>query len=189
MNIRNLISKVLFYEDDIKEYDFNLPDVPQDNIIESEEGAPAEKQEYISSSLEDNLNYLKVQYNYLINSDVVIRDFKLIANNKSYNAFIFYIDGMVNSDNINDFILYPLMLRNKANSHEISKSKKDEKIVSSILAGVDNSGFNLESYIYESLLPQNSVKKSKEFDFLISDINSGNCVLFVDNLNSFFAKI
>ena len=104
MDIRNLVSKVLFYKDDLKEYDFNLPDVPQDNIVQSEEGSSAKKQEYIFSSIKDNLNYLKVQYNSLINSDVVIRNFKLIANNKSYNAFIFYIDGMVNNDNINDFI-------------------------------------------------------------------------------------
>lgn len=186
MDIRNLVSKVLFYKDDLKEYDFNLPDVPQDNIVQSEEGSSAKKQEYIFSSIKDNLNYLKVQYNSLINSDVVIRNFKLIANNKSYNAFIFYIDGMVNNDNINDFILYPLMLRNKANSYEISKPKKDEKIVSSILASVDKNNFNLENYIYESLLPQNSVKKSREFDFLISDINSGNCVLFIDTLNIAF---
>ncbi len=35
------------------------------------------------------------------------------ARGKQYNAFLIYIDGMVDSQIMDDFILKPLMLRNK----------------------------------------------------------------------------
>ena len=173
MNVKDLIYKFLLYKDETQEYNFDLYDVPQDVIIENEKNTQIEKMNYIFSSLQDNLEYLKIQYNYLINSDIGIREFNLIANNKKYRAFIFYIDGMVNSDSINDFILSPLMLRNRANTYKINKDIKKPQIVSSILAEAEeNNNFNLEDYIYESLIPQNSIKKYKDFDRLISDINS-----------------
>ena len=43
-----------------------------------------------------------------------------------------------------------------------------------------------DSYIDECLLPQNSVEKDKDFDSIISGINSGNCALFVDSINIAF---
>ena len=38
-------------------------------------------------SLSINLDFLKVKYNTLINSDISIREFTLNARNKQYNAF------------------------------------------------------------------------------------------------------
>lgn len=51
----------------------------------------------IFSSISVNLEYMKTKYNFLINSDIVIREFNLIAKNKQYSAFLIYIDGMVDS--------------------------------------------------------------------------------------------
>ena len=56
---------------------------------------------------------MKSKYNSLISNDIKFREFKFNAQDKEYNAFIVYIDGMVNSDAINDFILKPLMILNK----------------------------------------------------------------------------
>lgn len=47
----------------------------------------------------------------LINSDIKIREFTITIKPKKYEAFIIYIDGMVDGDAINDFILKPLLLK------------------------------------------------------------------------------
>lgn len=43
--------------------------------------------------------------------------------------------------------------------------------------------FNLEDYIYTSLLPQNSIKKATTFEEIFSAVNGGDCALIVDTLN------
>ena len=68
-----------------------------------------------------NLNYIKDKYSTLINSDVKIREFYINVQNKQYKSFLFYIDGMVDSKSINDFVLNPLMLKNNF----ITKRTKD----------------------------------------------------------------
>lgn len=126
---------------------------------------------------------MKIVYNSLINSDVKIREFTLIAQNKEYKSFLFYLDGMTDSKIINDFILKPLMLRNSSNTHE----NEENDIRNSIIITQDNNNFNLEKYIFSSLMPQNSVKEIKSFNEIYSEINSGNCALFIDTLNSAFS--
>lgn len=127
---------------------------------------------------------MKIQYNALINSDVVIREFTLSARDKQFKAFILYIDGMVDTQLINDFILKPLMLRNSANIYDgeqnrVLSLKNDNK---TIIKKVRK--FNLVDYIDSCLLPQNSVKKAEKFGDILSGINSGNCALFVDTINT-----
>ena len=65
----------------------------------------------VSTSLSENIEYLTVKYNTLINSDVNIRKFTLNAKGRQYNAALIYIDGMVDSDIINNYVLKPLMLK------------------------------------------------------------------------------
>ena len=46
--------------------------------------------------------------------------------------------------------------------------------------------FNLEDYIYNSLVPQNTIKKVNNFEEAFSSVNSGDCALFVDTLSVAF---
>ena len=66
-------------------------------------------------SIDVNLDYLKTKYNLLINSDIIVREFNLNARGKQYKALLLYIDGMVDSQILNNFVLEPLMLRNRNN--------------------------------------------------------------------------
>ena len=77
--------------------------------------------EKIFLSQDVNLEYVKTKYNTLINSDIVIRDFIINARGKQYKAFIVYIDGMINSENLNNFVLKPLMMRNKITYLKMTK--------------------------------------------------------------------
>ena len=84
---------------------------------------------------------------------------------------------MVDAEIINNFILKPLMLIDKDN-----KPKTTSVAISNNITVRKVKKFNLENYIFNCLLPQNDIKKIKEFKDIISEINSGNCALFVDTL-------
>lgn len=143
----------------------------------------------IFTEIDKNLDFLKYKYNALICNDVIIREFSLLAQNIEYKAFVMYIDGMVDSPVINEFILSPLMMRNRANIFDDKQKKfvSEEKIDNVTLKNFKKSKEkNLVDFIYNSLIPQNSVDKVTDFSDVYSAINMGNCMLFVDSLDTAF---
>ena len=143
----------------------------------------------IFTEIDKNLDFLKYKYNALICNDVIIREFSLLAQNIEYKAFVMYIDGMVDSPVINEFILSPLMMRNRANIFDDKQKKfvSEEKIDNVTLKNLKKSKEkNLVDFIYNSLIPQNSVDKVTNFSDVYSAINMGNCMLFVDSLDTAF---
>ena len=143
----------------------------------------------IFTEIDKNLDFLKYKYNALICNDVIIREFSLLAQNIEYKAFVIYIDGMVDSPVINEFILSPLMMRNRANIFDDKQKKfvSEKKIDNVTLKNFKKSKEkNLVDFIYNSLIPQNSVDKVTDFSDVYSAINMGNCMLFVDSLDTAF---
>src|SRR5574344_666279 len=163
--IKDSIKKALF-PNISKNYNF---DIPPTTAVNNATNINNYNIENIDSDIYKNLEYMEIKYNALINSDIVIRDFLLKANNKQFKAFIIYIDGMVDSKLINDFILNPLMLRNMANSHTSPNIQN-----------------NIINHVSNCLLPQNSVEQSTKFSEIISGINAGNCGLFIDKCTTAF---
>lgn len=159
-----------------KSYNFILS---QNEAVPSDESTTFLPDSDIFASLDENFNYLKVQYDALINSDIIFRPFTININNKNYSSLFIGIDGMIDSNLVNNFILRPLMETNIIPNKKIFKNvngiqvKKIFKI-------------NLEDYIFNKLLPQNSIKKVTKFSDVLSHINSGDCAIFVDTLNIAF---
>lgn len=174
--LKQAFSNLITYKGPKDSYDFSLNISTSKNIT-------YESNENVSASLKDNKNIIERKYNTLINSDIIIRNFKLKSNNIPYSAFIIYIDGMSDSNLINQFILQPLMLRNKANTYKTQSLKTFNKGKKVIIQKHSN---NLAVEIENSLLPQNSLVKETSFDNIFSAINMGNCVLFVDSLSIAF---
>ncbi len=137
-------------------------------------------------SIAVNLDAVKVIYKTMINSDIVVREFILNARNRQYKAFLLYIDGMVDSKVINDFILNPLMLRNSANSFAGDTTRVVSEAVTNNITVRRVQKFNITDYISHCLLPQNRVKQVAEFKDIVNGVNSGNCALFVDTLSIVF---
>ncbi len=173
-----------------EEYNFILPDADasQDSQTSnnSQELEPLEKvNETVYPSIDVNLEYVKVKYNVLINSDIKIREFFINAKNRQYRAFLLYIDGMIDTESINKFVIEPLMLKNISNTNS-----SDENIVST---AVTNNAvvrrikkFNLVDYISECLIPQNDISTSTKFKDVFKQVNSGISALFVDTINTVF---
>ena len=184
MKIKDFINNAFGYTP--KEiYQFTLPtdsENPESTTIQNSKKTP-EKQQDVFPNISENLKYVKTKYNTLINSDIIVREFILNARDKQYSAFLLYIDGMVDSQILNDFVLEPLMLRNRNNlfndaqNRVISKSDTNNVTIKKVKK------FNLADYIENCLIPQNSLKQQNSFDDIFAGINSGNCVLFVDTLS------
>ena len=132
------------------------------------------KDQKIYSNLKENLEYMQVEYNRLINSDIVFREFSIVAKNIEYKTLLVYIDGMVDTDLINNYVIKPLMTRNQNTTFEndIKLETDSNKIILQKLKDRD-----LVDYIYNNLMPQNAVSKENTFSKIISGINAGNCGL------------
>lgn len=170
MKIKDFINNTFGYKPK-NEYQFTLPDNPEIDT-ENYNNTNSDKIENIYSQIDANLKYIKTKYNTLINSDIITREFTLNTGNKQYKAFILYIDGMVDSQILNDFVLKPLMLKNKFCNNETSKIivQKGKKS-------------NIANFIQDCLIPQNNIKQQSSFKDIFSGVNSGNCALFVDTLS------
>lgn len=169
MNIKELFKYV-----PQKDYDFTL--IPKK--FPEPTGSPIDKK--IDTNINTNLKIIQSIYNVKVNSDIKIREFTLTAKDTEFKAFLLYIDGMVDSKTINDFVLNALMLRNSSNTFTDYSNDNPPNINLSVkkVKKID-----LENYIYLKLMPQNALKKITEFSEIISSVNSGNCALFVDTIS------
>lgn len=170
--LKQSLNNLITYNAPKDSYNFSLNNSTSKNIT-------YDFDKKVSANIKENKEFINIKYNTLINSDIIIRNFKLKSNNKSYSAFIIYIDGMSDSNLINRFILQPLMMRNKANMYKTQSLKtynKGKKVI------IKKNSNNLAVEIENSLLPQNSLVKETNFNNIFSAINMGNCVLFVDTI-------
>lgn len=164
----NDIKNLILYQMPKREYDFSLSQNASKNNLE--QLIP----NIISTSLDTNLSNLNLRYSAKINSDIILREFKLKAHNKTFKALIVCIDGMIDSDLVNNFLLRPLMQTNSKSQKSISLNGiKVQKRIK----------FDLKKYIHDILVPQNDINEVNTLDDLILGVNSGNCALLVDTMN------
>lgn len=185
MDFKNFFNNLFTWQPQ-EEYEFTLPenyskDKPPSQNVDSP--VPTKN---IFPSTEVNLEYIKTRYNTLINSDIVIREFILCARNRQYKSFLLFIDGMVDTDLVNNYVLKPLMLRNTANTYEGDEDRVVSEAKTNNITVRKVKKFNILEYISNCLLPQNSLTESSTFDEIANGINAGNCALFVDTLNIAF---
>ncbi len=77
--------------------------------------------------------------------------------------FFLYIDGMVDSKILNDFVLEPLMLRNRNNLFDGDQNRIISEAVTNNITVRKVKKFNLADYIESCLMPQNSVIQQESF--------------------------
>ena len=134
----------------------------------------------VSANFDENMNYMKSKYNSLINSDVVFREFSIKANEKELRAVLIFIDGMVDTQVVNNAVLKPLMLRGSNNKEVLKECNINDVIIRKIKK------YDFKNYIYNHLITQNNVNFLNKFDDIFSSINMGNSILFVDTVDVAF---
>ena len=184
MKIKNILTNTFGYTPK-DSYQFSLPDNNEKNTVQDNKQIPDESPN-VFTNLDENLDYIKTKYNLLINSDIVTREFILNARGKQYKAFLLYIDGMVDSQVLNDFVLEPLMMRNKNNLFNSEQNRVISESSTNNITVRKVKKFNLADYVENCLIPQNNVEHQSSFEDIFSGVNSGNCALFVDTLNVAF---
>lgn len=171
MDFKDLFNSIFSYAPPV-EYNFSLAETSQQSEANNNEVSNQPKKVSIFPSLNVNIDYMKTRYNLLINSDVILREFTINARGKQYNAFLVYIDGMVNSQIMDKFILEPLMLRNRNNLFEGPQNKVISEAVTNNITVRKVKKFDLSNYLMGCLMPQNAVKEVTNFDEVANGINS-----------------
>ena len=168
MSLKEMFNNLFSYTPEIN-YQFTI----SENTNQTSQNT--NQQENITNifpSLQINIDYIKTRYNLLINSDIILREFTMNAQGKQYDAFLIYIDGMVDSKIMDDFILKPLMLRNQNNLYDGSQKKIISETTNNNVTIRKIKRFDLPNYLMGCLLPQNAVKQIKNFDEAANGINS-----------------
>ena len=185
MDFKSIFNKI-FTIKNREEYQFTLPEnYNEAKIVDNKENKNVDPKN-IFPSIDVNMEYIKTRYNYLINSDIIIREFTLNARNRQYKAFLLFIDGMVNTNLINDYVLKPLMLRNNSNVYDGDQDKVVSEVKTNNITIRKVKKFDILEYIFSCLLPENNVKQVSTFNEIINGVNSGDCALFIDTLNLAF---
>lgn len=113
----------------------------------------------VSSDLNRNLSQLKKVFNLPENQDVVIRELSIA---RKFDAFIVFVDGMVDKNTINHFILPQLMDTKKFDSFD---------------------GNCPLDFIIKSVISINQVTKMKDYDKIQKQVLYGLTALFIDGCN------
>jgi spore germination protein KA len=130
----------------------------------------------ISSNYDENLEFLKVKYNLLINSDINTREFEIEISQKKFKACLIFVDGMADSESLNESILKPLLLKNSIKMQTSSSKPKLNEAKK----------FDLKKYLLKNLITQNTIQVENDFETIFEKINSGFSVLIVDTLDVAF---
>ena len=112
---------------------------------------------YVSSSLEENLSYIKARYKVPLNNDVVIREL-VTAGGKA--AFVIFFDGMVKSEYVNNNIIKSLL--------ELG------------------TGIGQDEGLYKYMTTHSQAQPAQDMDKIADEINFGSCALFVDGTDTAF---
>lgn len=170
MNYKDLFNNFFSYKPDTN-YQFSIPQNIE-NQVSNNTKVETQTKVNIFTNLTDNIEHIKTKYNVLINSDIILREFTINARGKQYNAFLLYIDGMVDSKIMNDFVLAPLMLRNKNNLYDGTQNKVISESVANNITVRKVKKFDLSNYLMGCLMPQNSVKEISDFNEVSKSVNS-----------------
>ncbi len=117
----------------------------------------------LCGNFKKDYNTLCEEFSFGKSGDIKKREFTVLINEKEHNAVLFFVDGLVNKQLINDFILKPLMLK----SREI----------------------NITSFrsIGDVLLSQSEYKETNVIGELTFDLNFGSTIMLVDGAKTAFS--
>lgn len=110
----------------------------------------------MDTNLKSTLERIKKELNIPKNLDIVIREFKIA---RKTDAFLLYINGMVDNNSINDFLLRQLM------NPELFDDFKEECVI---------------DYIMKNVISISNVIKERNYEKIIKNILEGTTGVFID---------
>lgn len=188
MKIFNKLINLIEYKAP-NEYNFVLPEAKPNETLRSANNVENETEDKLKQtvfpSIDVNKEYIKKKYTFDVNSDIKLREFTINIRGKQYKAFLFYIEGMIDSDSINKFVIKPLMLKNSSNLSESDQDAVRTAVTNNVTVRRVKK-FDLKNYILECLVPQNDIEANNKFKDIIQKVNAGVSALFIDTIDSAF---
>lgn len=136
--------------------DFSINRTQKMALYDVREEKQSHKDTYVTNNIEENLSYIKNRFSYPLNNDIVIRELTLRQNRR---AFVMFIDGMVNTDNVDEAIIKPLLMLPYFSDDEIYKYGEE---------------------ISERFTAHSQSMTTQSMDKVSEEINFGSCAVFVD---------
>ncbi len=150
MNFKNLF---LYREQNTVDF---MPDPP----IKEEDYRPQlnEKGPCLSGNFKDDKKDFDEYLSADKSGDIKTREFTVRIKNRDVKAIIYFIDGLVDKELVNDFILNPLMIKSRT--------------------------IEVESFraVFEMLIPQCEAKQTNVLGELSFGLNFGSVILFIDGM-------
>lgn len=143
---------------------FKEPETKSDFVLENRQSYPKSTDDgfKISSKINVNEEYVKKRLNYPKNNDIIIKDFTIKGERK---CFSIAIEGMVNSQLIDDAIIEPMLKLPYIN---------DEKI------------FTSKDATAKKLISHFSSSTTEDIELVFEEVNFGSCAVFVDGFDIAF---
>lgn len=117
----------------------------------------------VSKSLDENMAYIKKRFSIPLNNDFILRKITMKNNRK---AFLVFIDGMVDSDAVNNNIIKSLIEMPYFSDDEIYK---------------------YEDEIIEKFITHSQAMSTDDMDKIAEEVNFGACAVFVDGFTKGFS--
>ena len=141
-----------------KTFSINGATVASSFPAQKNEGGPS-----LCGNYKKDTKTLRAELDQKKNGDIKIREFTIRISERNVNATILFIDGLVNKQIINDFILNPLMIKSRE---------------------IDVSSFRA---LADFLIPQSEFKETNLLGELTFDLNFGSVILLVDGAKTAFS--
>ena len=157
MNIQKEIKELFTFKPPLQADSFTVKK-PENNIdydVRAEK--KTEPPTAVSKSYEENLSYIKRRFFVPQNNDFVVRTLKLKENT---SAFVVFIDGMTDTDNIDESIIKTLL---------------------EIPYFTDEASFKKE--ISERFISHSQAMLAKDMDIVAEEVNFGSCAVFIDGFD------
>jgi len=133
-----------------REQPAGLPEGPGDDALWGET---------VSARLDENLNHLRRLFRLPLNSDIVVREFR-VGSSPAVRAALVFIEGLVDKDQLNLAVLQPLMVLARA-GRPLPRRRRAQMVA-------------------DLLLPHNQVKVLEELAPLVEAVLAGNAAMFLD---------
>lgn len=177
-NIFKNLTALITYKHKKEVQKFYIPEVNKNSgntgynydSLSIKNGSKQNNDDKIQADIDSNIKFIQQEFHYPVNKDIVIRKIKIAG---KYNAFIAYLNGAVDNNLVNNFILRPLL------NYKIGNKNKDEEDDSLY---VDEKQEKINS-ILNNVVEINDMKVVNKFKDVIYQIISGNTAMYIDGCN------
>lgn len=163
MNIKGYLKNIFLFENEGSNHEFVLYKKNQNVDYDVRKEVKSPKKTLVSEDLDENLSYIKKRFSIPLNNDFVTRTVRMKNDRR---AFLVFIEGMVDTDNVNSNVI---------------------KGLQEIPYFCDEDIYKYEDEIMEKFISHCQARAVTDMDIIAEEVNFGACAVFVDGFKKAFS--